>query len=87
MKVNFKDNIVTFDSLKKGETFIDPNYDDCAIIIKVEPCGDIHMTADEELTDKEFDGYGVDPHSGSILGYYNEDEVIPIRAEITVFRT
>lgn len=87
MKVNFKDNVVTFDLLKKGETFIDPNYDDDTIIIKVEPCGDIHMTADEELTDKEFDGYGVDPHTGSVLGYYNEDEVIPIRAEITVFRT
>ena len=62
------------------------HYDDCAIIIKVEPCGDVNMTADEELTDKEFDGYGVDPRAGSILGYYNEDEVIPMRAEITVFR-
>lgn len=87
MKVNFKDNKVTFGTLKKGETFIDPDYDDEAIVIKVESFGDIHMTTDEDIAEKEYDGYGVDPCLGMVIGYYNDDEVIPVRAEVTVFRT
>lgn len=87
MKVNFKDSKVTFGTLKRGETFVDSEYDDEAVIVKVEPCGDIRMATDEDIAEKEYDGYGIDPCLGMIIGYYNDDEVVPVKAEVTVFRS
>lgn len=87
MKVNFKDSKVIFGTLKIGETFIDSEYDNEAVIIKVAPCGDVCMTGEADLIDNEFDGYGVDPCTGMVAGYYNDDEVVPVKAEVTVFRS
>ena len=86
MKVTFKDSEITFGTLKKGDTFIDPDYDNEAVIIKVEPCGDVEMAGDAELIDDDFDGYGVDPYTGTVAGYYNSDKVIPVKAEVIIYR-
>lgn len=87
MKVTFKDTekFVEFSKLRNGDTFIDQEYDEETVLVRVEACIDVVLEADEDVTDK-FDGYAVDIQSGRVMGYYKSDKVTPIEAEVVVQR-
>lgn len=85
MKVNFDEKKVNFDTLKVGDTFIDENFDECTVLMVVGASIDVDICASSVVTE-EFIGYAVDLSDGGLYGYRADEKVIPIRAEVTVFR-
>lgn len=86
MKVTFKDTekFVEFGKLRNGDTFIDQEYDEDTVLVRVEACIDVVLETDED-TD-EYDGYAVDIQTGKVMGYYKNNKVTPIEAEVIVQR-
>lgn len=84
MKVAFKDtNVVNFSTIRCGGTFIDQDYDEDTILMRVKAYVDVVLGTDTAISE-DFDGYAVDIQMGKIMGYYNYDEVIPVEAEVVV---
>ena len=82
MNITFKNtNLVDFSTIHRGDTFIDPEYDEGTILMRVTACCDVVLDTDTEITDT-FDGYAADIQTGEITGYYNDTKVIPIKAEV-----
>ena len=86
MKIVFNNfNEVKFSTIHRGGTFIDPEYDESTVLMRVEPCGDVVLETDEEISGS-YDGYAVDIQTGEVLGYCNNYKVVPVKAEIRVER-
>lgn len=85
MKVTIKEtNKVEFETLMPGKTFIDPEYDDCAVFMVVEPGIEIIIKPDTDIVDEdEFYGYAVNLNDGGLFGFGKNAEVIPVNAELT----
>lgn len=85
MKITFKDTekYVEFGQLPIGKTFIDPDYDEDTVLMRVDTCVDVDLITDTDVSEK-FNGYAVDIQTGYIMGYYSTDKVIPVEAEVTV---
>lgn len=84
MKITFKDTkFVEFGQLHNGSTFIDPEYDEGTVLMRVDTCVDVDLITDTDVSE-EFNGYAVDIQTGYIMGFYNSDKVIPVEAEVTV---
>jgi hypothetical protein len=85
MKITFKDaeKFVKFGELKDGSAFIDPDYDENVALIVVSPAIDVVLITDCEVA-TDYDGFAVDLSVGTVLGYNNDCEVIPVEAEIVV---
>lgn len=84
MKITFKDSkFVEFGQLHNSDTFIDPDYDEDTVLMRVDTCVDIDLITDTGLSD-EYDGYAVDIQTGYIMGLYNSNKVVPVEAEVTV---
>lgn len=85
MKIVIKESKgVKFGSLKEGQTFIDPEYEDGAtILMVVMPALDVDITTDIAIADAEYAGYAVDLSSGMVLGYGSAEEVIPVDTTLT----
>lgn len=85
MKITFKDaeKFVKFSELKDGSAFIDPDYDEDVVLIAVSPAIDVALGTDCEVG-MDYDGFAVDLSTGTVLGYDNGCEVIPVEAEIVV---
>jgi len=83
MNITFKNtNLVDFGTIHRGDTFIDPDYDEGTILMRVEASHcDVILSTDTDIT-YNFDGYAVDIQTGEIMGYYNSVEVIPVKAEV-----
>ena len=77
---------VTFDILRAGQTFLDPDYDDSSVLMVVEPAIDILLENDMEDADAMYDGYAVDLSNGTIVGYRSAEEVVLVDATLTVRR-
>ena len=85
MNITFKNsNEVDFRAISCGDTFIDPEYDEGTILLRVKAVCDVTLGTDPDFT--EFDGYAVDIQTGELQGYYNSNKVIPVRAEVEVKR-
>ena len=87
MKITFKDTekFVRFDTLRHGNTFIDPDYDKDTIMMCVDTCCDVALTTNMDVKDgTEYDGFAVDIGTGIIIGYRDDDRVIPVNAEVVV---
>jgi hypothetical protein len=84
MNITFKNtNEVNFNTIHSGDTFIDQEYDEGTILMRVKTVCDVVLGTDTDITDN-FDGYAVDIQTGEIMGYYNDTKVIPVKAEVTV---
>ena len=84
MKVTFKNtNEVNFSAIGYGTTFIDQEYDEGTILMRVRACCDVVLGTDTTIVD-DFDGYAVDIQTGEIMGYYNSTKIIPVKAEVRV---
>lgn len=84
MKITFKNtNEVDFSTVHCGDTFIDQEYDEGTILMRIKPVSDVVLGTDTDITDT-FDGYAVDIQTGEIMGYYNDAKVIPVKAEVKV---
>ena len=85
MNITFKNtNFVDFSTINRGDTFIDPDYDEGTILMRVAvSCCDVILNTDTDITDN-YDGYAVDIQTGGIIGYYNSVEVIPVKADVIV---
>lgn len=85
MKVTFKDTekYVEFGKLKNGSTFIDPEYDEDTVLMRVDTCVDVDLGTDTDISE-EFNGYAVNIQTGRIMGYYDTDKVVPVEAEVIV---
>lgn len=83
MKIIFsKKKEVEFSALTIGQTFMDTEYDDCAVFMVVEPAIDVDITSDRG--DKaQYAGYAVDLTNGIIVGYGSAEQVIPVDATLT----
>ena len=86
MKVIFEENEVRFDTLKAGDTFIDNNYDRERVLVVVEPSLDVDVS-ESSLVEEEYAGYAVDLSGGALFGFTAETLVIPVKTEVTVFRS
>lgn len=86
MKITFKDTekYVRFNTLRHGDTFIDLDYDKDTIMMCVDTCCDVALTTDMGEADYEYDGFAIDVATGIIIGYHDDDKVIPVNAEIVV---
>ena len=86
MTITFNNtNEVSFSAISYGGAFIDQEYDEGTILMRVRACGDIVLDTDTDLSDP-FDGYAVDIQTGEIMGYYNDTKVIPVKTEVIVKR-
>ena len=85
MKVTIKEtNKVEFGTLRPGNTFIDPEFDDYAVFMVVEPGIEIIIKPDTDIVDEdEFYGYAVNLNDGGLFGFDKDTEVIPVNAELT----
>lgn len=78
-------NEVGFSAISYGGAFIDQEYDEGTILMRVRACCDVELGTDETIAE-DFDGYAVDIQTGEIMGYYNSTKVIPVKAEVNVKR-
>lgn len=62
------ENLVSFDSLKAGDTFIDDN--------------DIYMKIVQVIID-DFEFNAVNLYSGNLVGYDNDYRVVPVEAGVS----
>lgn len=86
MTITFNNtNEVSFSAISYGGAFIDQDYDEGTILMRVRACCDVILDNDTEITDP-FDGYAVDIQTGEIMGYYNSTKVIPVKSEVIVKR-
>ena len=86
MTITFNNtNEVSFSAISYGGAFIDQEYDEGTILMRVRACGDIVLNTDTDISDP-FDGYAVDIQTGEIMGYYNDTKVIPVKSEVIVKR-
>ena len=86
MKIEIKeDKKVTFDTLRLGQTFLDPEYEERAVLMVVEPAIDINLSTDRE-DDAIYAGYAVDLSNGVIMGYGSAEEVVPVDTTLTARR-
>lgn len=86
MTITFNNtNEVRFDAISYGNAFIDQEYDEGTILMRVRACGDIVLDTDTDISDP-FDGYAVDIQTGEIMGYYNDTKVIPVKTEVIAKR-
>jgi hypothetical protein len=76
---------VDFSAIGYGNAFIDQEYDEGTILMRVRACCDVTLGTEGELSN-EFDGYAVDIQTGEIMGYYNSAKVIPVKSEVIVKR-
>ena len=85
MKVTFKNttNEVNFSTIGYGGTFIDQEYDEGTILMRVKAVCDVILGTDTVIAD-DFDGYAVDIQTGEIMGYYDSTKIIPVKAEVRV---
>ena len=82
MNITIKNtNEVYFSTIHNGDVFIDQEYDEGTILMRVRAVCDVILGTDTDITD-EFDGYAVDIQTGEIMGYYNTTKVIPVKAEV-----
>lgn len=78
-------NEIDFELLIEGDTFIDPEYDDSAVLIVVEPMIEVILKPNPKVVDEdEFYGYAVDLGTGALIGYKRTDKVIPVETKLTV---
>ena len=86
MTITFNNtNEVRFDAIGYGNAFIDQEYDEGTILMRVRACGDVVLDTDTDISDP-FDGYAVDIQTGEIMGYYNDTKVIPVKTEVIAKR-
>ena len=86
MTITFNNtNEASFSAISYGGAFIDQEYDEGTILMRVRACGDIVLNTDTDISDP-FDGYAVDIQTGEIMGYYNDTKVIPVKSEVIVKR-
>lgn len=88
MKITFKDkNEVTFGTLSRGATFINPEYDEEEVFVLVEPVMDVDIKPDTDIVDEdEYYGYAVSIREGYLMGFTINDKVIPVEVEVIVER-
>lgn len=79
-------NEIDFELLIDGDTFIDPEYDDCAVMIVIKPMIEVDLKANKKIVDDDFYGYAVDLGTGALIGYKRTDKVIPVETKLTVER-
>lgn len=84
MKIIIGQNKVDFSTLKTGQTFIDPEYDNDTVLMVVEPAIDVDITTDREIAGREYAGYAVDLSTGAIIGYGSAEQVTPVDTILTV---
>lgn len=77
-------NEIDFEILIEGDTFIDPEYDDGAVMIVVKPMIEVDLKANKKIVDDEFYGYAVDLLTGALIGYNRTDKVIRVDAKLIV---
>ena len=86
MEIIIKENEkVHFDTLKVGQTFIDPEYDDCDVLMVVGTTPDVKLSTDRN-DGAEYGGYAVDLSNGMILGYGTAEQVFPVVSTLTAER-
>ena len=86
MTITFNNtNEISFNAISYGGAFIDQEYDEGTILMRVRTCGDVVLNTDTDISDP-FDGYAVDVQTGEIMGYYNDTKVIPVKSEVIVKR-
>ncbi len=84
MKITFKNTKqVAFSAIGYGGAFIDQEYDEGTILMRVRACCDVVLGTDTTIAD-DFDGYAVDIQTGEIMGYYNTARVIPVKPEVNI---
>ena len=86
MKVTFKESEVKFCDLRVGDTFIDKDYDEEAVLLKVEPSLDVDI-CESSLVEGEYTGYAVDIKGGGIYGFFGTEMVIPVESEVIINRS
>lgn len=86
MKVTFKDNEVRFDTLRVGQTFIDMDYDEDAVLMVVEASLDVDL-GPSKLVEEEIVGYAVELSGGGVYGFRADEMVVPVESEVIVKRS
>lgn len=78
-------NTVKFKDLKRGETFICPEYDEDVIFMVIEPDMDVVIKPDGDWCEEdEFAGYAISLNMGTLSGFHTDEEVIPVDTELIV---
>ncbi len=86
MEINIREKEkVQFDTLKIGQTFIDPEYDDYVVLMVVGTTPDVMVATDRD-DGAEYAGYAVDLSNGMILGYGSAEQIWPVDATLTADR-